>query len=106
MKKPRAKTNRAAAIKDRAAKTAAVITPASPIAAEAVKEKKKSFNPFIFFQEVRAEARKITWTSRRETWITSVMVFIMVVLAAIFFFGTDTVLSFLVSRLLQFATAG
>jgi preprotein translocase subunit SecE len=93
-----------AAMRSRAAraKTAAVAAPgAAPAAAP-----KKPFNPVKFGQEVRAEARKITWTSRRETWITSVMVFIMVVLAAIFFFGTDTVLSFLVSQLLRLATAG
>ena len=84
------------------AKAAAVATPS----AAAPAAPKKRTDPLKFAQEVRAEARKITWTSRRETWITSVMVFIMVALAAIFFFGTDTVLSFLVSRLLQFATAG
>ena len=84
------------------AKAAAVATPSAAASAAP----KKRTNPVKFAQEVRAEARKITWTSRRETWITSVMVFIMVVLAAIFFFGADTVLSFLISRLLQFATAG
>ena len=35
---------------------------------------------------MRAEARKVTWTSWKETWITSVMVGIMVVLASLFFF--------------------
>jgi preprotein translocase subunit SecE len=45
-----------------------------------------------FFKEVRAEARKITWTSRRETWITSVMVFMMVVITAVFFLIVDQVL--------------
>ena len=83
------------------AKAAAVAAPQAAAAAP-----KKRTSPVKFFQEVRAEARKITWTSRRETWITSVMVFIMVVLAAIFFFGTDTVLSFIVRQLLSFATAG
>lgn len=84
------------------AKAAAVAAPSA--AAPAAPKKRTS--PVKFAQEVRAEARKITWTSRRETWITSVMVLIMVVFAAIFFFGTDTVLSFLVSQLLRFATAG
>jgi preprotein translocase subunit SecE len=45
-----------------------------------------------FAAEVRAEARKITWTSRRETWITSVMVFMMVVITAVFFLIVDQVL--------------
>src|SRR5580698_8394327 len=42
-----------------------------------------------FIREVRAEARKITWTSWRETWITSIMVFIMVVVTALFFLVVD-----------------
>lgn len=57
-------------------------------------------------REVRAEARKITWTSRKETWITSVMVGIMVVLAAIFFFGVDFIISWLMGLVLQLANAG
>ena len=84
MKKPRPKTQRASAIKDRAAKTAQVVSPASPVAAEATKER-KSFNPIQFLAEVRAEGRKITWTSRKETWITGIMVFIMVAITAVFF---------------------
>ena len=85
MKKPRPKTQRASAIKDRAAKTAQVVAPTSAVAAEAPKEKKAPFNPIQFINEVRAEFRKITWTSRKETWITGVMVFIMVAVTAIFF---------------------
>jgi preprotein translocase subunit SecE len=45
-----------------------------------------------FAREVRSEARKITWTSRRETIIATIMVFIMVVFAAIFFFVVDLIL--------------
>ena len=71
------------AIRNRAAKTAAAIAPASALASTAVVAKKRT-SPAQFFREVRAEGRKITWTSRKETWITSVMVGIMVVLAALF----------------------
>ena len=59
------------AIRSRAAKTAAAM--AAPSAA-AHAPPKKPFNPVQFFREVRAEARKVTWTSWKETWITSVMV--------------------------------
>jgi preprotein translocase subunit SecE len=59
-----------------------------------------------FLREVRAEARKVTWTSWKETWITSVMVGIMVVLTAMFFFGVDAVLGALVGMLLKLANAG
>ena len=51
--------------------------------AQAEQPKKKRTSPAQFFKEVRAEARKITWTTRKETWITSVMVGIMVVIAAV-----------------------
>ena len=42
---------------------------------------KPRVNPGQFLSQVRAEGRKIVWPSRKETWITSVMVFIMVVLS-------------------------
>ena len=38
-------------------------------------------SPFKFLQEVRTETQKVTWPSRRETMITTVMVFIMVTAA-------------------------
>jgi preprotein translocase subunit SecE len=64
---------------------------------------KKPFNPARFAREVRAEASKITWTSRQETWITSVMVLIMVVLTALFFVVIDTILGHGMQLLLKFA---
>jgi preprotein translocase subunit SecE len=67
---------------------------------------KKPFNPAQFFREVRAEARKITWTSRNETWITSVMVMIMVVMTAVFFFVVDLALSFGINQILKLSTLG
>lgn len=56
--------------------------------------------PFEFIQQVRAETSKVTWPTRRETAITTVMVFIMVALASIFFLLADQVLSWGVSLLL------
>src|SRR5215470_1530764 len=88
------------AIQDRAARTAAAMATPTAVA----QSPKKPFNPTKFAQEVRAEARKITWTSRRETWITSVMVGIMVVLAAIFFWGVNTVISFGITQILKLAS--
>jgi preprotein translocase subunit SecE len=57
-------------------------------------------NPLEFLQEVRQEARKITWPSRKETMITTVMVLIMVVLASIFFLIVDIVLNWGVEKML------
>ena len=51
-------------------------------------------DPVKFLHEVRQEASKVTWPSRRETVISTGMVFVMVVLAALFFFAVDTVLQF------------
>ena len=59
-----------------------------------------------FVREVRAEGRKITWTSRKETWITSVMVAIMVLLAAAFFFVVDAALLFGVTQIFKLANPG
>lgn len=64
------------------------------IAVEAPEPKKPRPSPAQFISQVRAEGRKIVWPSRKETWITSVMVFIMVVIAAIFFWIVDTGLGF------------
>jgi preprotein translocase subunit SecE len=100
------KTGNLAAMKQRAAKAAAVVAAPAGQASAAPAAPKKPFNPVQFFSEVRAEARKITWTSRKETWITSVMVFIMVVIAALFFFVVDWLLSGAVALLLKLATAG
>jgi preprotein translocase subunit SecE len=65
----------------------------SAVAAESPAKKRTSIPQF--FSQVRAEGRKIVWPSRKETWITSVMVFIMVAIAAVFFFLVDTGLAFL-----------
>jgi preprotein translocase subunit SecE len=57
-------------------------------------------DPFKFLQEVRAETQKVTWPTRRETGITTVMVFIMVALASVFFLIADQVIRFLVTLVL------
>jgi preprotein translocase subunit SecE len=51
------------------------------------------FNPFVFLQQVRAEAAKVVWPSRRETAISTVMVVVMAVLASIFFMLADQLMS-------------
>ena len=63
-------------------------------------------NPFEFIQQVRAEAAKVVWPSRRETLITTGLVMLMVVFAAIFFIVVDEVLRVLVSLVLGFGRSG
>ena len=57
-------------------------------------------NPFEYIREVRAEVAKVTWPTRRETMITTGMVFIFVVIAAIFFLLADKIIAFVVRTLL------
>ena len=57
-------------------------------------------NPVEFVREVRSEVAKVTWPTRRETMITTSMVFIFVVIAALFFLVADKVIAFVVQTLL------
>lgn len=57
-------------------------------------------SPGAFIRQVRQEATKVTWPTRKETGITTLMVFIMVVLAAIFFFAVDQILGMVVRLIL------
>jgi preprotein translocase subunit SecE len=57
-------------------------------------------NPFQFLQQVRAEAVKVVWPSRRETAVSTAMVIGMAFLAAIFFLAADQIISFGVKFLL------
>ena len=59
-------------------------------------------NPLQFMREVREEVNKVTWPTRRETIVTTVMVFIMAIAAAIFFMLADQVISKVVKIVLGF----
>jgi preprotein translocase subunit SecE len=50
-------------------------------------------SPVQFMQQVRQEVAKVTWPTRKETLVTTAMVFVMAVIAAIFFLLVDQVLS-------------
>jgi preprotein translocase subunit SecE len=57
-------------------------------------------SPFEFIRLVRQEIDKITWPTRKETIVTSIMVFIMVFVCAVFFLVVDRILSWGVSLVL------
>lgn len=61
-------------------------------------------NPLQFMQQVRAEVSKVVWPSRRETVITTVMVFVMAAIFAIFFFGVDQIVQLVLRTILGLAT--
>ena len=58
-------------------------------------------NPVQFLQQVRSEASKITWPSRRETMISTAMVLLMVIFAALFFFAADQLIGWLMGLVLN-----
>ncbi len=58
-------------------------------------------NPAQFVQQVRAEASKVVWPTRKETMITTGMVFVMAALASVFFFTVDQILAFGVDQILR-----
>lgn len=60
-------------------------------------------NVLTFFREVRREATKVTWPSWKETWLTTVMVFIMVGVTMMFFLVVDSGLGVAVRWLLSSA---
>ena len=57
-------------------------------------------SPFKFLQEVRTEAQKVTWPTRRETAVTTAMVFVMVAVASVFFLVADQVMRMFVTLVL------
>ena len=59
-------------------------------------------NPGQFIREVRQEGRKVTWPTWKETTVTTIMVFVMVFFAAIFFFLADQLLNVGIRALLGF----
>ena len=57
-------------------------------------------SPFKFLQEVRAETNKVTWPSRRETMITTAMVFVMAAVMSVFFLVADQTIRLVVTFVL------
>ncbi|AMN42624.1 preprotein translocase subunit SecE [Rhodoplanes sp. Z2-YC6860] len=61
-------------------------------------------SPFKFLQEVRSETDKVTWPTRKETVITTIMVFVMVAVASILFTVADQIIRLLITFILQIQT--
>lgn len=57
-------------------------------------------NPMEFVDQVRNETAKVTWPTRKETVITTIMVMVMVFFSSLFFLGADTILSWIVGSVL------
>ena len=63
-------------------------------------EKKKT-NPAQFVRQVRQEMQKVTWPERRDTFISSAIVIVMVILFSLFFLLTDQIWSFSIKKIIQ-----
>ena len=57
-------------------------------------------SPIEFVQQVRREASKVTWPTRKETMISTGMVLVFVTIAALFFFATDSLISLAIQAIL------
>ena len=60
----------------------------------------KNLKPLKFFNEVKQEGKKIVWPTRKETLITTAMVFVMVIIFSIFFLLVDNLISWIIKFLL------
>lgn len=69
--------------------------------AEEVKKTKKRTSAPDFMRQVMAEGRKVTWTTRNETMISTAMVLIMVAIMAVFFLVVDQLLRIGVTSILS-----
>lgn len=59
-------------------------------------------NPVEFFRQVKSEGKKVTWPTRQETTVSTIAVFIMVVIAAVFLYFSDQIIAWLVNMILGF----
>jgi preprotein translocase subunit SecE len=64
------------------------------------KDSMAKVSPLKFLREVRSETQKVTWPTRRETMITTIMVFVMAGIAGIFFFLADQLIRYAVTLVL------
>lgn len=58
-------------------------------------------NPIQFIEQVKAETKKVTWPTRKETITSTIAVFIMVTLASLFLFFADQILAYMVNFILS-----
>jgi len=58
-------------------------------------------NPLNYIKDVRNEAKKVTWPSRKETTVSTIAVFIMVTCAALFLYFADQVIAFVIQLIMS-----
>ena len=66
-------------------------------------EKKKT-TPAQFVRQVRQELQKVTWPARKDTFISSAIVILLIIVFSLFFLLTDQIWSFLIKKIIQIGT--
>ena len=62
---------------------------------------KKKINPAQFVRQVRQEMQKVTWPERKDTFISSAIVILLIILFSLFFLLTDQIWSFSIKKVIQ-----
>jgi len=57
-------------------------------------------SPAEFVRQVRQEASKVTWPTRKETTVATIMVFVMVTIMAVFFLAIDGIIAWIIQLIL------
>jgi len=63
-------------------------------------ERLKAKNPIEFFRQVRQEGQRVTWATRQEVTVSTIMVMIMVAAASVFFFLVDSLVRWVIGMIL------
>ena len=58
-------------------------------------------NPVVYFRQVKSEMKKVTWPTRKETTVSAIAVFVMVLISSIFLFFADQIIAFIVRLILS-----
>ncbi len=59
------------------------------------------FNPVVYFRQVKSEVKKVTWPTRKETTVSAIAVFVMVLISSVFLFFADQIIALLVRMILS-----
>ena len=62
---------------------------------------KKKISPALFVRQVRQELQKVTWPAKRDTFLSSAIVILLIILFSLFFLLTDQIWSFSIKKIIQ-----
>ena len=66
-----------------------------------MKAEKKKISPALFVRQVRQELQKVTWPERKDVFISSAFVILLIILFSLFFLLTDQIWSFSIKKIIQ-----